>query len=207
MAGTMNEIDGSKSGATGRGDRRPGIIICAYDGDDAGWDLVEDLSGEIWSPAGARAVPVPAADPDALADTLAARLGSGDCRAVLLVGRTKGDGFRVQMRAENRTLDYKHRLSSTGPGVARSTAPVADILRALTAAGLQADASSEAEEDAGSYLLYRVLADLPDGHLTPSIGLLRAPAPAGEAMVRKGVKAAASAMASHLTPLPAPRAG
>jgi len=198
MAGTMNEIDSRASG-----DRRPGIIICAYDGDDDGWDLVEDLSGEIWSPSGARAVPIAAADPDELASTLAARLGSGECRAILLVGRTqKGAGFRVQMRAENRTLDYKHRLSSTGPGVARTTAPVADMVRALTAAGLQADASSDIEEDAGSYLLYRVLSDLPDGPLTPSIGLLRAPAPANEAAVRKGVKAAASAMASHLTPLP-----
>lgn len=198
MAGTMNQIDNRASG-----DRRPGIIICAYDGDDDGWDLVEDLSGEIWSPSGARAVPIAAADPDELASTLAARLGSGECRAVLLVGRTqKGAGFRVQMRAENRTLDYKHRLSSTGPGVARTTAPVADMVRALTAAGLQADASSDIEEDAGSYLLYRVLSDLPDGPLTPSIGLLRAPAPANEAAVRKGVKAAASAMASHLTPLP-----
>jgi len=201
MAGTMNQIDSRASG-----DRRPGIIICAYDGDDDGWDLVEDLSGEIWSPSGARAVPIAAADPDELASTLAARLGSGECRAVLLVGRTqKGAGFRVQMRAENRTLDYKHRLSNTGPGVARTTAPVADMVRALTAAGLQADASSDIEEDAGSYLLYRVLSDLPDGPLTPSIGLLRAPAPANEAAVRKGVKAAASAMASHLTPLP--RAG
>lgn len=198
MAGTMNQIDSRASG-----DRRPGIIICAYDGDDDGWDLVEDLSGEIWSPSGARAVPIAAADPDELASTLAARLGSGECRAVLLVGRTqKGAGFRVQMRAENRTLDYKHRLSSTGPGVARTTAPVADMVRALTAAGLQADASSDIEEDAGSYLLYRVLSDLPDGPLTPSIGLLRAPAPANEAAVRRGVTAAASAMASHLTPLP-----
>ena len=203
MAGTMNEIDGPKGSDAPNGDRRPGIIICAYEGEDAGWDLVEDLSGEIWSPAGARAVPIAGNDPDALATTLAARLGSGECRAVLLVGRThKGQGFRVQMRAENRTLDHKHRLSDTGPGVARATAPVADILRALTAAGLQADASSEAEADAGSYLLYRVLADLPDGPLTPSIGLLRAPAPANEAAVRKGIKAAASAMASHLAPLP-----
>lgn len=201
MAGTMNEIDGP-----GSVDRRPGIIICAYDGEDDGWDLVENLSGEIWSPVGARAVPIAAADPDELVSTLAARLSSGDCRAVLLVGRThKGSGFRVQMRAENRSLDYKHRLSSTGPGIARTTAPVADMLRALTAAGLQAEASSEAEEDVGSYLLYRVLADLPDGPLTPSIGLLRAPAPANEAAVRKGIKAAASAMASHLTLLP--RAG
>jgi hypothetical protein len=198
MAGTMNQIDSRASA-----DRRPGIIICAYDGEDDGWDLVEDLSGEIWSPAGARAVPIAAADPDVLASTLAARLISGECRAVLLVGRThKYGGFRVQMRAENRTLDYKGRLSSTGPGIARTTAPVADMLRALTAAGLDAAASSEAEEDAGSYLLYRVLADLPDGPLTPSVGLLRVPAPANEALVRKGVKAAASAMASHLTPLP-----
>ena len=203
MAGTMSEIDSPASGDAGNGDRRPGIIICAYEGQNAGWDLVEDLSGEIWSPVGARAVSIAGDDPDALASTLAARLGSGECRAVLLVGRThKAQGFRVQMRAENRTLDHKHRLSSTGPGVARATAPVADILRALTAAGLQADASSEAEEDAGSYLLYRVLADLPDGPLTPAIGLLRAPAPANEAVVRKGIKAAASAMASHRTPLP-----
>lgn len=201
MAGTMNDIDGPASV-----DRRPGIIICAYDGEDEGWDLVEDLSGEIWSPIGARSVPIAAADPDVLASTLAARLGSGECRAVLLVGRTqKGDGFRVQMRAENRTLDYKDRLSRTGPGIARTTAPVADMVRALTAAGLAADATSEVEEDVGSYLLYRVLSDLPDGPLTPSIGLLRAPSPANEAAVRKGIKAAASAMASHLTPLP--RAG
>ncbi|RYG19067.1 MAG: hypothetical protein EON96_03700 [Caulobacteraceae bacterium] len=201
MAGTMNDIDGPVSV-----DRRPGIIICAYDGEDEGWDLVEDLSGEIWSPIGARSVPIAAADPDVLASTLAARLGSGECRAVLLVGRThKGDGFRVQMRAENRTLDYKDRLSRTGPGIARTTAPVADMVRALNAAGLEADATSEVEEDVGSYLLYRVLSDLPDGPLTPSIGLLRAPSPANEAAVRKGIKAAASAMASHLTPLP--RAG
>ena len=201
MAGTMNDIDGPVSV-----DRRPGIIICAYDGEDEGWDLVEDLSGEIWSPIGARSVPIAAADPDVLASTLAARLGSGECRAVLLVGRTqKGDGFRVQMRAENRTLDYKDRLSRTGPGIARTTDPVADMVRALNAAGLEADATSEVEEDVGSYLLYRVLSDLPDGPLTPSIGLLRAPAPANEAAVRKGIKAAASAMASHLTPLP--RAG
>jgi len=201
MAGTMNETDGPVSA-----DRRPGIIICAYDGEDDGWDLVEDLSGEIWSPVGARSVPIAAADPDALASALTARIGSGECRAVLRVGRThKGNGFRVQMRAENRTLDYKDRLSRTGPGVARTTAPVADMVRALTAAGLSADATSEVEEDVGSYLLYRVLSDLPDGPLTPSVGLLRAPKPANEAAVRKGIKAAASAMASHLTPLP--RAG
>ncbi|WP_395945618.1 hypothetical protein [Brevundimonas sp.] len=187
----------------GRTDRRPGIAICAYDGDVEGWDLVEDLSGEVWSPPGARTVRINAADPDALAASLGEHLRSGDCRAVLLVGRThKGDGFRMQMRAENRTLDRKDRLSRTGPGVARTTAPVADIVRALNAVGLSADASSEAEEDAGSYLLYRVLADLPEGPHTPAVGLLRAPMPADEAAVKKGVKAAASVMAGHMALLP-----
>lgn len=193
-----NETDGS-----GRVDRRPGIAICAYEGEVEGWDLVEDLSGEIWSPPGARTVRIPADTPDALAATLGEHLKSGDCRAVLLVGRThKGGGFRMQMRAENRTLDRKDRLSETGPGVARTTAPVADIVRALNAAGLSADATSEAEEDAGSYLLYRVLTDLPEEPHTPAIGLLRAPASADEAVIKKGIKAAASVMAGQMALLP-----
>ncbi len=189
------------SQGSGRVDRRPGIAICSYDPGDEGWDLVEDLSGRPWSPLGARTVPVPGGDPETLATTLADHLRSGDCRAVLLVGRTRrADGFRVQMRAENRALDRKARLSRTGPGVARTTAPVADIVRALNAAGLEAGASSEAEEDAGSYLLYRVLADLPEGPHVPAIGLLRVPGPADETAIRKGVKAAATAIASHLAP-------
>ena len=189
----------SSSDSTQRPDRRPGIAICAYDVNDQGWDLVEDLSGQPWSPTGARTVPVTAADPETLASTLSAHLQSGDCRAVLLVGRNhKSGGFRVQMRAENRDLTHKNRQTLTGPGVARTTAPVADIVRALNAAGLSVDASSEAEDDVGSYLLYRVLSELPEGPHTPAIGLLRAPLPADEALIRKGVKAAANAIASHL---------
>ena len=116
----------------GRSDRRPGIAICAYEADAPGWDLVEDLSGEVWSPAGARTLRIPAEDPDHLARMIGGVLDSGDCRAVLLVGRNpKGSGFRMQMRAENRALDRKSRLSDTGPAVARTTAPVADIVRAL----------------------------------------------------------------------------
>jgi pyrrolidone-carboxylate peptidase len=184
-------------------DRRPGIAICVYDRDDKSWDLVEDLSGRPWSPPGARSISVSADDPDALALALAQRLRDGDCRAVLLVGRThRADGFRVQMRAENRALDRKTRQSLTGPAVARTTAPVADMVRALNAAGLAAAASSDAEADVGSYLLYRVLAELPDGPHTPAVGLLRAPGPADEAAMRKGVKAAACAMTGHLTPQP-----
>ncbi|KAK0332575.1 hypothetical protein LTR94_024292 [Friedmanniomyces endolithicus] len=148
----------------GRVDKRPGIAICAFDEGEQGWDLVEDLSGEHWSPPGARTVSVPSGEPDALAAALCGHLSSGECRAVLLVGRThRSSGFQMQMRAENLSLDRKARVSDIGPALARSTAPVAEIVRALNDAGLSALASSDAEEDAGSYILYRVLTGLPDG--------------------------------------------
>lgn len=184
-------------------DRRPAIVICAYDTGETGWDPVEDLSGLAWNPAGARTVPVAAGDPDALAATLQGHLQDRRCRALLLVGRTAhGDTFRVQMRAENRVLHGTDRLDNTGPGLARATAPVAEIVQALNDAGLAAAASSESEADVGSYLLYRILSDLPDGMDSPAIGLLRAPADSSDASVQRGVKAAAAAMASHLSPLP-----
>ncbi|WP_420472301.1 hypothetical protein [Brevundimonas sp. FT23042] len=188
-------------------DTRPGILICAWDAGETGWDPVEDLSGEPWSPDGARTMPVPPGEPDDLASTLSTRLTDFRCRALLLVGRTrKADGFRLQMRAENRSADGAHRLDDIGPSVARATAPVGDMVRALQEAGLTADATSDAEEDAGSYLLYRVLTSLPDGSDTPAIGLLRAPEDQSDDTVRKAVKAAAQAIARHLAPLPRSRA-
>ncbi len=188
-------------------DTRPGIVICAWDAAESGWDPIEDLSGEPWSPSGARTVPVPSADPDALASTLSAHLTDQRCRALLLVGRTRGhEGFRLQMRAENRTLDGAQRLDGVGPSVARATAPVAEMVRALKEAGLAADATSEAEDDAGSYLLYRVLANLPDGSDTPAVGLLRAPENESDDAMQRAVKTAAQAMARHLSPLPRSRA-
>lgn len=191
------EIEGS-----GRPDRRPGIAICAYDA-DSGWDMVEDLSGEAWNPAGARTVSISADDPDRLVAQLSEHLRNGDCRAVLLVGRaSKSLGFRMQMRAENRALDHEERLSQTGPGLARTTAPVADIVRAINATGLSAEATSEAEPDVGSYLLYRVLVELPDGPHTPAVGLLRTPATADEHTIKRAVKAAASVMAGQMALLP-----
>mgnify|MGYP003344601522 CR=1 FL=1 len=189
---------------TGR-DRRPGIVICAYDAEDPVWDFVEDLSGRLWDPPGARTVAVPAEEPNALARALTERLRDWGCQAMLLVGRsTRAPGFRVQMRAEGRTPGEGKRLSDTGPSIARSTAPVADMVRALQEAGLKADASSEAEDDVGSYLLFRLLSELPDNPDAPAIGLLRTPGPADEAAISKGVKAAASAMARRLTPLSRP---
>lgn len=188
-------------------DYRPGLVICAYDEAEAGWDPVEDLSGEPWNPIGARTLAVAAGEPEILATVLSAHLDEGACRGLLLVGRTRrSDSCRLQIRAENRSLDGGHRLDELGPGMARATAPVVDIVRALKKAGLTANASSESEDDAGSYLLYRVLATLPDGPDTPAIGLLRVPEHAPDAAMQRAVKAAAQAMAYHLPPLPRSRA-
>ncbi len=191
-----------------RPDRRPAIAICAWDPGFTAWDPVEDLSGDPWNPVGARTLPVPgSAEADALATELSALLARGDCSALLLVGRTSHAGaFRLQMRAENRRLDHSERLDHTGPGVARATAPAAEIVRDLADAGLTAMAASDAEEDAGSYILYRILNDLPDGPASPAIGLIRAPADAPNAKVQAAVKTAASVIARHLAPLPRPNA-
>lgn len=191
-----------------RPDRRPAIAICAWDPSFTAWDPVEDLSGDPWNPIGARTLPVAgSAEADALAAHLSDLLAKGECGALLLVGRTAHTGvFRVQMRAENRRLDGADRLDHTGPGVARATAPTAEIVRDLSAAGLNAVAASDAEEDAGSYILYRILNDLPDGPASPAIGLIRAPSDVTNAKVQLAVKTAASAIARHLAPLPRPSA-
>jgi len=188
-------------------DRRPAIVICAYDADDLAWDPVEDLSGQPWSPTGARTIAVPAGSPEDLVEILGHHLRDPDCRAILLVGRThRSGGFRVQMRAENRALIGGAKLSHTGPAMARATAPVAEMVRALVAAGLDAGASSDGEEDVGSFLLYSILTSLPDDADVPAIGLLRAPVDVSAEAVQKGVKAAAGAMARTLSPLPRARA-
>lgn len=188
-------------------DRRPAIVICAWDARDPLWDPVEDLSGEPWSPNGARTVAVSPTDPEALADTLTAHLKDQSTRALLLIGRSNGSqSFQLQMRAENRALTGGRRLDGIGPSVARVTAPVAEIVRALADVGLAAEATSEAEDDVGSYLLYRVLAGLPEDADTPAVGLLRAPIEGDAQAVQRAVKTTAQAIARHLSPLPRARA-
>jgi AcrR family transcriptional regulator len=186
-----------------RTDRRPALVICAYDPDDTDWDPVEDLSGTPWSPDGARTVAVSAADPEALARILRTHLETRDCRALLLVGRThRSDTFQIQMRADNRALHGGVKLTSTGPATARTTAPVAEMVRALNDAGLAAGASSDGEEDVGSFLLYSLLTGLPDNIDAPAVGLLRAPIHMSPTDLNKGVRITASAIARHLSPLP-----
>ncbi len=188
-------------------DPRPAIVICAYDADERGWDPVEDLSGEPWCPPGSRTVAARGGEPDAVAEALQAHLLDPRCRALLLVGRTRrSTAFRLQIRAENRSLDGTRRLTSVGPSVARATAPAAEIIASLQDAGMAIEATSEAEDDAGSYILYRVLSGLAEGSDTPAVGLLRAPENESATAMQRAVKAAAEAMARHLSPLPRARA-
>lgn len=184
-------------------DRRPGFVICAWDRADTGWDPVEDLSGEPWNPAGARTIVVGADEPEHLASTLATHVQDQQTRALLLIGRTRHPGgYRLQMRAENRSLAGDNKLDEIAPSLARATAPVAEIVRALNDVGVAIDATSDAETDVGSYLLYRVLSSLPDQVDAPAVGLLRAPPGESDISVRRAVKATAEAMARHLSPLP-----
>ncbi|NBB52572.1 hypothetical protein GVN24_30280 [Rhizobium sp. CRIBSB] len=184
-------------------DLRPSLVICAYDNNEVCWDPVEDLSGRAWSPPGARTVAASADTPDALAETLIEHLRDASCRGVLLVGRTRESGsFRIQTRAENRMPGKPHRIDPNAPGLARTTVPVADIVRALNDAGLLAVATSEAEDDSGDYLLFRVLNAMSEGTDTPAVGLLRAPVDLTDEVVAAGIKAAAAAIAAHMSPLP-----
>lgn len=188
-------------------DLRPTIVICAYDLGEAAWDPIEDLSGLPWCPAGARTIAVAADTRESLAVQLSECLADAACRGVLLIGRTRqGETFRIQTRAENRQPGGRDRIDTAGPGLARATAPVAEMVRALNGAGLSVSASSEGEEDDGDYLLFRILNALPDGVDAPAVGLLRAPVDLGDAEVTAGVKAAACAIAQHLSPLPRRRA-
>ncbi len=188
-------------------DLRPGLVICAYDADETAWDPIEDLSGQPWCPVGARTIAVAPEARETLAERLSSHLKDGACRGLLLVGRTRqGADFRIQTRAENRQPGGRDRIDAHAPGMARATAPVPEMVRALNEAGLSVNASSEAEGDAGDYLLFRILNALPEGVDTPAVGLIRAPAALDDAGVTAGVKAAAGAIALHMAPLPRRRA-
>lgn len=187
-------------------DRLPVIVMCGYDPDDEVWDPVEDLSGRHWRPAGARTVTLTPDTPDRLHQALAEQLEDRRLRAVLLLGRGRAPGvFSVQMRAENRELEGPGRLDALSPSLVRATLPVGEVVRGLTAAGLRVQATSEAEPDAGSYLLYRILSDLPDISEAPIVGLLRVPSDATLDVALRGIKAATAAIAGQLAPLGRPQ--
>ncbi|MBX9706689.1 MAG: hypothetical protein K2X61_01995 [Caulobacteraceae bacterium] len=181
-------------------DRRPAMLICVYDDADPAWPL-----NDTGLPT-ARMRSLGPDEPDALARRIVNELADETCRAVLLVGRSrKSDRFHVQLRAENRALKGGRKLAVTGPAVARATAPASEMVRAISDVGFIAEATSDSEDDAGSYLLYRILTALPDNADAAAIGLLRTPAGLEPEAARRGVEAAATAIARHLSPLPRSR--
>ena len=165
------------------------------------WDLVEDLSGVPWNPTHARTELVEGhGDIQALANALVGKLLNHEARALLLLGRTKHDGpARLQIRAEVPKVEGR-RSDHESPGVVRATAPTADILAAVKSAKVPMIASSDAEDDAGSRLLYAVMTSLENIFETPAVGLMRFPSSMGEQSVSHAVKAAATVMTQHLAP-------
>ncbi len=183
-------------------DRRPFLAIVPWDRGFRGWDPIEARTGEPWHPVGARILALAADEPETAAQNLIDAITQRRISALLLAGRTRHSGpIRLQTRAENRTLDGKERHDPTGAGVVRATVPAGDILRELNRVGLTAQIASDAEEDAGSYLLYRVLAALPDRLSVPAVGLLRLPRDMAPEPADQAIKAAVSAMARHIPAL------
>jgi len=183
-------------------DLRPALAVCAYDLDQPAWPVEEEPN--LAFPF-ARAVVVEPAAPEGLAQRLSEGLRERRCQGLLLVGRSRSGQVRLQTRAENRVMGGKGRLDPLGPAVARATASAQEILRALGDVGVTASATSDAEDDAGSYLLYRVLNSLPDGADAPAVGLLRLPHGQPSEEAARVVSAVASAMARHLPPCPRTR--
>ena len=178
-------------------DARPEIVVCVCDpAVDAALTTASALTDGL---ASARARRVDATDPEAIASELEGRLRDPACRALLILGRARADGFRIHTRAENRTLNGKGRFAPTGPGVVRATASAQEIVRALTDAGQPAEISSQSDEDAASYMLFRAMCGLPDGVDAPAVALLRVPS-GDPARAGAGLEAAMAAIARHLSP-------
>ncbi|HEV7228969.1 hypothetical protein [Brevundimonas sp.] len=185
-------------------DARPEIVVCVCD--PAVDAALSGASALTLGLASARARKVEGADAEALARDLERQVRDRSCRALLILGRAREGGFRIQTRAENRTLGGKGRFLPTGPGVVRATASAQELMRALTDAGQDAAVSSESDGDAASHLLFRALCDLPDGFDAPAVALLRVPAD-DPARVGVGIEAAMTAIARHLSPAPRAVAG
>ncbi|QLQ13393.1 MAG: hypothetical protein HZY74_09045 [Brevundimonas sp.] len=124
-------------------------------------------------------------------------------RGLLLIGvAEEGNTALIPLRAWNRSADGDSRALADGPGVLRATVPAADMIRALSQVGVTARVDPEGATGTGGYLLYHVLASVPDQVLAPSVGLLLLPPGMEGQAMREAVKAAAAAMGASLAPLP-----
>jgi hypothetical protein len=170
--------------------RRPHVGLCAVG------------LGEITAPppgpgiaAGYRALPETV---EAVLDALDAN----EIQGLLIFAPGRRDGaFQVQLRAENRTPEGL-RLHPVGPSIARATAPVPELVRALLDQGETAEVVSSLPPDPAGLLFYDVLTGLSDQRDTPPIGLLRAPGDASAERLQAAAAACAQAIGRRLAPLP-----
>jgi pyroglutamyl-peptidase len=184
-------------------------------------EVVERLIGQAWAPRGVRVRGLVAPVRwSGSAETIGDALRDSGCDGALLLGVSgKAREFRVEMRAQNHAdrrrpdADGKtwrnDKIDPTGPAVARSTAPVADMVRAIQDAGFPAEASSDAGDYLCNFTLYRILTGPADGMEAPSVGFLHVPqvierdgedVPLEVQDIERAVKAAANAFALSLMP-------
>lgn len=184
-------------------------------------EIVERLIAQAWSPNGVsvRALVAPVRWSGS-AEMVDEALRESGCDGALLLGVAgKAREFRVEMRARNHAdrrrpdadgkLWRNEKIDPTGPAVARSTAPVAEIVRAIQDEGYPAVASSDAGDYLCNFTLYRMLTGAGEGVDAPPVGFLHVPRfferdGADVAVelddLEKAVKAAAAAFAFSLTP-------
>lgn len=211
-------------------DVRPALLLaCLASNESRLGRAAEALGAHGWAPASVRLI-VRRLVPDMAlaAETVAQTMRETLCSAVLLVdAQPRADRFRVEMRAQNRLprrdsvkirAARPERISPVGPAVARTTAPVADLLRALNEAGVPVEASSDASDGTANYLLYRLLTEWTTDSCAPQVGLLTTPdrpiagrnqeeGSGGPDTLEQAVKAACAAFArklSHAQPRLAP---
>ncbi len=195
--------------------RPPRLLAAGFGPDTAGTSdvcaqVIARMVAQTWAPAGARleTVTAPASwtrGPQAVEAAMAATASD----AILLVfAAPRASAFQVLMRAQNRAARRRPdidgeiwsapRIAPTGPGVARVTAPVPDLVAAIKALGLAVVASSEVDDHVGNLTLYRLLTALdPEGTARP-IGALAVPAAASLDEAERATKAACAALAQRL---------
>ena len=184
-------------------------------------EVVERLIAQAWAPRGARvrALVAPVRWGGS-AEMIDQALRESGCDGALMLGVAgKAREFRVEMRARNHAdrrrpdadgkLWRNAKIDPTGPAVARSTAPVVEMMRAIQDAGYPSVASSDAGDYLCNFTLYRLLTGVGEGVDGPPVGFLHVPrfferdgvdVPVELDDLERAVKAAATAFAFSLMP-------
>ncbi len=163
----------------------PRLIVCAWN--DEGVDTAATLAARGWRHDRAEVVhAVLPAEPSEAFAALLAVMREQDASGVLIV-EASGRGVRVPLGAGNRRArseggvsasGRERRIAPVGPGSARVTAPVAEMLRAIVAERTSAAVVAEASDRRGNHLIYRLLTEAAAGAGAPTVGALLLPATA-----------------------------